>query len=715
MEKENCKGTNYTMMQPDLTRAGTPTSSRYRASSVAPYARARCECHSTFALLGRRSRPTVATMRARSPAVPKLGEVTTIDECPPELSPLLPPRRRFLAIDGKLSATLQRHGQVSHPLTDTASVEPRAEFRLMRPAETIVPKRAEGRIGEVMVLAQEGQNKKQHKMHLSMDSHTDSKTVATSKRRKSPEWTGSKVDLRDAFNANVKQREAAPRYQTPFSQEIEGLDPPKKFTPPRFTLYDSKSDSRSHASHVRQMMARWNHMDALMCRTIGQRRPNQTRAEKDKAKPNSRFDRGGDDEVNPMEDEEEDLPLGTIHIIGGPYHPDLDNRIRGEIRMVRQIHEVLSVHSLAKKPRVAAAESGSLTFTKVDLERVQHPHYDPLVIQLRMNNYNVRRVLVDTRSSVEELNVLQDARLVKQRGKRSTTEHVNAMIEEVEKLKEASAITENAGATYQRMVTKMFEPILGKTMDAYIDDMVVKSEEEPNHIRDLTEVFDILKRYKLRLNAVKCAFGVNLGKFLGHLGIEANPEQITAISDLVNSRIAKERKTITRYFQATHELALDIGYKLAQGMGLNTESVSSSTYIKLFKEWPCQYRRNKFHFTQTVDQMWHESTQTDFLTILQDDESVGGLEVMDKNYDKLIAIDPMPGSLLANLGDLANVRKTKMGTESKQAVVEAPPELVDSEHPRLYVRFTFEDYRMLRLSTRSVVGKTLELLRTTNS
>ena len=74
----------------------------------------------------------------------------------------------------------------------------------------------------------------------------------------------------------------------------------------------------------------------------------------------------------------------------------------------------------------------------------------------------------------------------------------------------------------------MFELILGKIMDTYIDDMVVKSNEELDHIRDLTEVFAILKRHRLRLNATKYAFGVSLDKFLGHLvmrrGIEANLE-----------------------------------------------------------------------------------------------------------------------------------------------------------------------------------------------
>ena len=75
---------------------------------------------------------------------------------------------------------------------------------------------------------------------------------------------------------------------------------------------------------------------------------------------------------------------------------------------------------------------------------------------------------------------------------------------------------------------------MGKTMDAYIDDMVVKSKTEPDHVRDLTEVFAILKKHKLRLNVAKCTFGVSSGKFLGHLvtrrGIESNPKQIVELN-----------------------------------------------------------------------------------------------------------------------------------------------------------------------------------------
>ena len=86
------------------------------------------------------------------------------------------------------------------------------------------------------------------------------------------------------------------------------------------------------------------------------------------------------------------------------------------------------------------------------------------------------------------------------------------------------------------MVTKMFAPLLGQTMEAYIDDMVVKSRHQADHLSDLAEMFAILKQHKLRLNASKCAFGVGSGKFLGFLvtnrGIEADPTQIKVVQEL---------------------------------------------------------------------------------------------------------------------------------------------------------------------------------------
>nr|POF23511.1 transposon ty3-i gag-pol polyprotein [Quercus suber] len=86
----------------------------------------------------------------------------------------------------------------------------------------------------------------------------------------------------------------------------------------------------------------------------------------------------------------------------------------------------------------------------------------------------------------------------------------------------------NVGSTYQRMMTRMFKPQLSKNIEIYIDDMVVKSKIIAEHIKDLESTFEVLREYKLRLNASKCSFGVGSGKFLGymvtHRGIEVNPD-----------------------------------------------------------------------------------------------------------------------------------------------------------------------------------------------
>ena len=76
----------------------------------------------------------------------------------------------------------------------------------------------------------------------------------------------------------------------------------------------------------------------------------------------------------------------------------------------------------------------------------------------------------------------------------------------------------NVGSIYQRMMTRMFEPQLGKSIEIYIDDKVVKSKMVSEHVGDLENIFEILKRHKLRLNASsKCSFGVGSGKFLGYM------------------------------------------------------------------------------------------------------------------------------------------------------------------------------------------------------
>ncbi|KAL0298937.1 UNVERIFIED_CONTAM: Retrovirus-related Pol polyprotein from transposon opus [Sesamum radiatum] len=102
----------------------------------------------------------------------------------------------------------------------------------------------------------------------------------------------------------------------------------------------------------------------------------------------------------------------------------------------------------------------------------------------------------------------------------------------------------NAGATYQRLVNHMFQNQIGRNMEVYIDDMLVKSEKEQDHIKDLEECFQILTTFGMKLNPAKCTFGVRGGRFLGYMiserGIEANPEKINAIMDMSPPKSIRE-------------------------------------------------------------------------------------------------------------------------------------------------------------------------------
>ena len=99
------------------------------------------------------------------------------------------------------------------------------------------------------------------------------------------------------------------------------------------------------------------------------------------------------------------------------------------------------------------------------------------------------------------------------------------------------------------MMTKMFEPQLGKNIKVYIDNMVVKSKVVFEHMGDLRNTFEILRKHKVRLNASKCSYGVGSNKFLGFMvtyqGIEVNPDQIKAINSLQSPWNPKEVQKLT--------------------------------------------------------------------------------------------------------------------------------------------------------------------------
>ena len=106
----------------------------------------------------------------------------------------------------------------------------------------------------------------------------------------------------------------------------------------------------------------------------------------------------------------------------------------------------------------------------------------------------------------------------------------------------------NAGATYHKLMNKMFAQQIGRNVQVYVDDIQVKSRREEDHLEDLRETFDTLRSYNKKLNPDKCAFRVTAGKFLGFVvsqrGIKANPDKIRAIIEMVPPRNVKEVQSL---------------------------------------------------------------------------------------------------------------------------------------------------------------------------
>ena len=108
----------------------------------------------------------------------------------------------------------------------------------------------------------------------------------------------------------------------------------------------------------------------------------------------------------------------------------------------------------------------------------------------------------------------------------------------------------NVRATYQRLVNQMFNKKIGRKVEVYVDDMLVKSKEEEDHLDDLKETFNTLRPYSMKLNPSKCAFGVSSGKFLNFMvsqrGIEENPEKVRVILEMSSPKTIKEVQFLTR-------------------------------------------------------------------------------------------------------------------------------------------------------------------------
>jgi hypothetical protein len=121
----------------------------------------------------------------------------------------------------------------------------------------------------------------------------------------------------------------------------------------------------------------------------------------------------------------------------------------------------------------------------------------------------------------------------------------------------------NGGATYQRAIQACFKRQLNKNVEAYVDDVVVKTRNSDTLIADLEETFASLREYRWKLNPNKCVFGVPSGKLLGfiisHHGIEANPEKISAITNIRAPTCIKDFQKLTGFMAALNRFISNLG------------------------------------------------------------------------------------------------------------------------------------------------------------
>jgi hypothetical protein len=149
----------------------------------------------------------------------------------------------------------------------------------------------------------------------------------------------------------------------------------------------------------------------------------------------------------------------------------------------------------------------------------------------------------------------------------------------------------NAGVTYQKAIQKCLESQIGKNVEAYVDDVVVKTTNEDELIADIAQTFANLRHYRWKLNPEKCVFGVPSSKLLGfmvnHCGIEANPTKVDAIRKMNRPNGKKDVMKLTGMMAALGRFISKLGEK-----GL--------PFFKLLK------KSDRFKWTYDADQALEE-------------------------------------------------------------------------------------------------------------
>ncbi|CAN8293626.1 unnamed protein product [Cochlearia groenlandica] len=205
----------------------------------------------------------------------------------------------------------------------------------------------------------------------------------------------------------------------------------------------------------------------------------------------------------------------------------------------------------------------------------------------------------------------------------------------------------------------------------------------------------------------------------------ASPQVINKFCDQLEAS-RDQREIMLKYAKTMDGLAKDLARRLGESYGL--------AETEFYKGWPSQFRLTKYHFKpETIGKtglMIH--TDPGFLTIIQGDEDVGGLEAMDTSSKTFLPINTSPNTLTVNLGDMAKIwsngrlcnvkhrvqckeAKTRFSISSfllapMDEYLEVPSEFIDDEHPRLYKLTCDKELRNIRTSKNMRDGEALKFI-----
>nr|GEV03234.1 reverse transcriptase domain-containing protein [Tanacetum cinerariifolium] len=241
----------------------------------------------------------------------------------------------------------------------------------------------------------------------------------------------------------------------------------------------------------------------------------------------------------------------------------------------------------------------------------------------------------------------------------------------------------NAGATYQRLMNKAFESQVGRNIEVYVDDLLVKSHTEAEMMRDIEETFWTLRRVNMKLNPKKCSFGLAEGVFLGYVitpeGINPCPDKTAAVLQLPSPQTVKEVQSLNGKLAILNRFL----------------SKSAEKYLPLFQTLKKCIKKSDFRWTAKAEQAFQQLKQ--HLSELP-------LLVAPNPQEELIMY------LSATYGAVSAVLMTERGTTQTSIYFISRalqgPELNYSPMEKLVLSLVFAAKRLRRPRT-SVKGKIL--------